>query len=73
VRVRPIRGERSPTTADGGHTSGTLCRILLDRYAEWALVDVLARTLFVDVTTRLPGDHLVKVGIASMRVRLEGR
>jgi asparagine synthase (glutamine-hydrolysing) len=47
--------------------------LLYARYREWAGADLLARTLYVDTTTYLPGDLLVKVDIASMAVGLEGR
>jgi asparagine synthase (glutamine-hydrolysing) len=46
---------------------------LYERYREWSAGDLLARTLYVDTMTYLPGDLLVKVDVASMAVGLEGR
>jgi asparagine synthase (glutamine-hydrolysing) len=46
---------------------------LYERFREWERADLLARTLYVDTKTYLPGDLLVKVDIAAMAVSLEGR
>jgi asparagine synthase (glutamine-hydrolysing) len=46
---------------------------LYERFREWREAGLLERTLYVDTTTYLPGDLLVKVDIASMAVSLEGR